>query len=62
MTDTQNNFHVLSSEDSESDFSIIFKKNLKFNEHIGYTVNKVNIIMGLIKRKFTCIIWTKTCF
>ena len=53
MTDTQNNLHVLSTEDSKSDFGILFKKNLKFDEHINNTVNKVNRIIGLIKRKFT---------
>ena len=53
MTDTQNNLHVLSTEDSESDLGILFKKNLKFDEHIDNTVNKVNRIIGLIKRKFT---------
>ena len=53
MTDTQNNLHVLSTEDSESDLGILFKKNLKFDEHINNTVNKVNRITGLIKRKFT---------
>ena len=53
MTDTQNNLHVLSTEDSESDLGILFKKNLKFDEHIDNTVNKVIRIIGLIKRKFT---------
>ena len=53
MTDTQNNLHVLSTEDSESDLGILFKKNLKFDEHIDNTVSKVNRIIGLIKRKFT---------
>ena len=50
---TQNNLHVLSTEDSESDLGVLFKKNLKFDEHINNTVNKVNRIIGLIKRKFT---------
>ena len=53
MTDTQNNLHVLSTEDSESDLGILFKNNLKFDEHIDNTVNKVNRIIGLIKRRFT---------
>ena len=53
MTDTQNNLNVLSTEDYESDLGILFKKKLKFDEHIDNTVNKVNRIMGLIKRKFT---------
>ena len=52
-TDTQNNLHVLSTEDSESDIFILFKKNLKFDEHVNNTVNKVSGIIGLIKRKFT---------
>ena len=53
MTDTQNNLHVLSIEDSENDHGIIFKKNLKFDEHINNTVNKLNRIIGLIKTIFT---------
>ena len=48
MADTQNNLHVLSTEDSGSDLVI-----LKFDLHIDNTVNKVNRIMGLIKRKLT---------
>ena len=52
-TDTQNNLHGLSTEDSESDLSILFKKNLNFDEHVYNTVNKVNGIICLIKRKFT---------
>ena len=50
MTDTQNNLHVLSTEDTESDLGILCKKNLKFDEHIDNTVNKVDRIMGLIKK------------
>ena len=53
MTATQNNLHVLSTADSESDLGTLFKKNLKFGEHINNTVNKMNRIIGLIKRKFT---------
>ena len=52
-TDTQNNLHELSTEDSESDLGILLKKNLKFDEHVNNTVNKVNGIICLIKRKFT---------
>ena len=53
MTDTQNNLHVLSTADSESDLGILFEKNLKFDEHTNNTANKVNRIIDLIKRKFT---------
>ena len=53
MTDTKNILHVLSTEDSKSDLGILFKKNLKLDEHINNTANKVNRIMGLIKKKFT---------
>ena len=53
MSDTQNNLHELSTEGSESDLGILFKKNLKFDEHINNTVKKVNRIIGLIKGKFT---------
>ena len=55
MTDTQNNLHVLSTEYSESNLGILLKKSMKFDEHINNTVNKVNRIVGLIKRKFTYI-------
>ena len=55
MTDSENNSHTLSLEDSECDLGILFKKNLKFDEHIDKVVNKVNIISGLIRRKFTHI-------
>ena len=42
MTDTEKNLHALPTEDSESDFGILFKKNLKFNEHIDkYVLKKV---------------------
>ena len=37
----------------ESDLGILSKKNLKFDEHINNNDNKVNRIIGLIKRKFT---------
>ena len=50
MADSQYDSHKLATEDSECDLGILFKKNLKFDEHIDNTVNKVNRIMGLIKR------------
>ena len=53
MSDNQNNTHILETVDSESDLEIMFNRNLKFDEHIDSTVNKVNRIIGLIKRKFT---------
>ena len=46
MIDNQNNFHKLSKEDSECDVGVLFKTNLKFDEHIDNTVNKVNRIIG----------------
>ena len=55
LTDSENNSHTLSLEDSECDLGILFKKNLKFDEHIDKVVNKVNRISGLIRRKFTHI-------
>ena len=55
MTDTQNNLHLLSTEDSESDLGILFfKNNLNFDEYINKTGNKVNRIIGN-QRKFTYI-------
>lgn len=53
MIDSQNKVQILSTEESERDLGILFKQNLKFDEHIDSTVNKVNRIIGLIKRKFT---------
>ena len=53
MIDSQNKSHKLSIEDSECELGLIFKTNLKFDEHINNTVNKVNRIIGLFKRKFT---------
>ena len=44
---------MLLVEDSERDLGVLFKSNLKFDEHINNTVNKVNRIIGLIRRKFT---------
>ena len=44
--------HIISTEDSESDFVILLKL-LKFDKHIDNTGNKRNNIMGLIKKKFT---------
>ena len=48
----QNNYHKLSKEDSEYDLGVLFKANLKFDEHIDNTINKVNCIISLIKKKF----------
>ena len=55
MIDDQNKYHKLSNEDSECDLGVLFKSNLKFYEHIDNTINKVNRIIGLIKRKFKFI-------
>ena len=53
MIDFQNKVQTLSTEESERDLGILFEQNLKFDEHIDSTVNRVNRIIGLIKRKFT---------
>ena len=55
LTDSKNNSHTLSLEDSECDLSILFKKNLKFDELIDKVVSKVNRISDLIRRKLTHI-------
>ena len=55
LTDSDNKSHTLSTDDSECDLGILFKNNLKFDEHINKVVNKVNSIIGLIRRKFTHI-------
>ena len=52
MTDTYNNLHIISTEDSENDFGILLKT-LKFDKHIDNVFSKKNRIMGLIKRKFS---------
>jgi len=44
---------ALSSEDSEKDLGILFTHKLNFEKHINSTVNKVNKIFGLLRRKFT---------
>ena len=46
---TQNKTHILETVDSESDLGIMFIKNLKFDEHIDNTINRVNRLNGLIK-------------
>ena len=53
MTDKDNNREHLKNDVSEKDLGIEFQSNLSFDEHINRTVNKVNRIVGLIKRKFS---------
>ena len=55
MIDDQNKYDKLSNEDSECDLGALFKSNLKFDEHIDNIINKVNRIIGLIKKKFKFI-------
>ena len=55
MIDNQNKYHKLSNEDSECDLGVLFESNLKFYEHIDNTINKVNRLISLIKRKFKFI-------
>jgi hypothetical protein len=38
--------------DKKKDLGINFTSNLKFDEHIGLTLNKVNSHIGLLKRNF----------
>ena len=52
---SENNFHILSLEDSKCDLGILFKKNLKFDEHVDKVVNKVSRISRIIRSKFTHI-------
>ena len=56
LTDSEKNSHTLSLDDSECDLGILFKKNLKFDEHIDKVVNKVNRISGLIRRNLHILI------
>lgn len=55
MKDNINTTHTLKTDDEERDLGILFKSNLKFDEHISSLVNKANRIIGLIKRKFNYI-------
>ncbi len=51
--DGDGHVHNLTRDDSEKDLGILFTNNLNFESHISSTVNKVNRIIGLIRRKFT---------
>jgi len=52
LLDNTGNRHNLTNEEGEKDLGIKFNSSLKFDEHINLTVNKVNKIIGLIKRTF----------
>ncbi|WAR21886.1 hypothetical protein MAR_015860, partial [Mya arenaria] len=53
MIDENGNVHKLVRDFSEKDLGVLFTNNLNFETHINNTVNKVNKIIGLIRRKFT---------
>ncbi|WAR28875.1 hypothetical protein MAR_014579 [Mya arenaria] len=53
MIDENGNVHKLARDFSEKDLGVLFTNNLNFETHINNTVNKVNKIIGLIRRKFT---------
>ena len=53
MKDCSGTIHQLSKEDSEKDLGVTFTSKLNFEQHINSTVNKVNRIIGLVKRKFS---------
>ena len=53
ILDGDGHVHNLTRDDSEKDLGILFTNNLNFESHISSTVNKVNRIIGLIRRKFT---------
>ena len=55
MTDKTGVNHKLKNENGEKDLGIEFRSNLNFDEHISRTVNKVNKIIGLVRRKFSYI-------
>ncbi|WAR18395.1 hypothetical protein MAR_000233 [Mya arenaria] len=55
MTDRDGNIQQLKREDSEKDLGVLFTESLSFEKHISNTLNKANMIIGLIRRKFTHI-------
>ncbi|WAR26591.1 hypothetical protein MAR_012295 [Mya arenaria] len=55
MTDRDGNIQQLKKEDSEKDLGVLFTESLSFEKHISNTLNKANMIIGLIRRKFTHI-------
>ncbi|WAR15881.1 hypothetical protein MAR_030475 [Mya arenaria] len=55
MTDRDGNIQQLKGEDSEKDLGVLFTESLSFEKHISNTLNKANMIIGLIRRKFTHI-------
>ena len=52
MEDGGGHTHQLTKETSEKDLGVLFTNKLNFEQHINNTVNKVNQIIGLIRRKF----------
>lgn len=55
MSDKNNNIVNIKVVDHEKDLGVIFQQDLKFDQHISYTVNKANRILGLVKRTFSYI-------
>ena len=55
ILDENGNTHDLTRDDVEKDLGVLFTNKLNFESHINNTVNKVNRIIGLIRRKFTYI-------
>ena len=47
---SENNSPILSLEDSECDLGILFKKTLKFDEHVDKVVNTIS---GIIRSFYT---------
>ena len=40
---------------TEKDLGVLFTESLSFEKHVSNTLNKANMIIGLIRRKFTHI-------
>ena len=55
MTVRNENSYELKEITSEKDLGKIFQQNMRFEERISYTVNKVNRLLGLVKRTFSYI-------
>ena len=52
LKDTEGNLQALPKDTKEKDLCIWFQNKLRFDEHIGYIVNRANMLVGLIKRTF----------
>ena len=52
VKDESNDLKVVEEVNSERDLGVIFNSNLKWTEQIGASVNKANMILGMLSRTF----------